>query len=202
MNRKVKSPDGTKRKLLDAGLRIFGTISFGSAKLEDVAAEAGLTRGAISWHFKTKQALLREILIDFSVEKFNAVLGIYNCGESPLMILEMLIDYHMKHMDEFHLLISALSCSSLERPEGLEDVFSFMDEKFNEYFTAHAELIIKGINEGVFRGDLDPDFHSRSFYTFLWGAFLNRYRLFSHYDTEAMRVNCRDEIMLSYVKPE
>ncbi|GEM_PF-6931127 len=202
MNRRAKSPDGTKRRLLDAGLRVFGTISFGSAKLDDVAAEAGLTRGAISWHFKNKQSLFREILLDFATEKFNAVLGIYNSGESPMRILEMIIDYHMNHMDEFHLLISALSPTSLKKPEGLEDVLKILHEKFDEYFSSHAELIIRGINDGVFRGDLDPDFHSRSFYTYLWGVYLNRYRLFSPYDAEAMRVNCRDEIMLSYVKSE
>lgn len=202
MNRRAKSPDETRRKLLDAGLRVFGRISFGFAKLEDVAAEAGMTRGAISWHFKNKQSLFRDMLLDFSTEKFNAVLGIYNCGEPPMRILEMLVDYHVKHLDEFYLLVSALSSTSLEKPEGLEDVFIFMDEKFNEYFIAHAELIIKGINEGVFRGDLDPGFHSRAFYTYLWGVYLNRQRFFSSYDAEAMRVNCRDEIMLSYVKPE
>jgi len=202
MNRRAKSPDETRRKLLDAGLRVFGTISFGSAKLHDVAVEAGVTRGAISWHFKNKQSLFREMLLDFSTEKFNAVLGIYNSGETPMRILEMLIDYHLKHLDEFYLLVSALSCSSLERPEGLEDVFSYMDEKFSEFFASHSELIINGINDGVFRGDLDPDFHSRSFYTYLWGVYLNRYRLFSSYDTETMRANCRDEIMLSYVNTE
>ncbi len=202
MNRRVKSPDETRRKLLDAGLRVFGTISFGSAKLENIAVEAGMTRGAISWHFKNKKALFREMLKDFSTEKFNAVLGIYNCGEPPMKILEMLIEYHMKRFDEFYLLVSALSSTSLEKPEGLEDVFSFMDEKFNEYFIAHAELIIRGINEGVFRGDLEPDFHARSFYAYLWGVYLNRIRFFSSYDAEAMRMNCRDEIMLSYIKPE
>jgi len=202
MNRRAKSPDDTRRKLLNAGLRVFGTMSFGSAKLENIAAEAGMTRGAISWHFKNKQALYVEMLKDFSSEKFNAVLGIYNCGESPVQILEMLIEYHMSRLDEFHLLVSAMSSTSLEKPEELADVFSYMDEKFNEYFIAHAELIIRGIKEGVFRGDLDPDFHSRSFYTYLWGVYLNRYRFFGSYDKESMKANCRDEIMLCYVNPE
>lgn len=61
MNRGAKSPDETKRRLLAAGLKVFGTTSFGTAKLEDISSEAGLTRGAISWHFKNKLALYREV---------------------------------------------------------------------------------------------------------------------------------------------
>lgn len=53
-------PD-TRVVMLEAALRVFARAGVSSATLEDIAAEAGVSRGALSWHFHSKEDLLRAI---------------------------------------------------------------------------------------------------------------------------------------------
>lgn len=58
MARKTKEEaQETRHRILEAATRIFHEKGVGSSSLEDVAAAAGMTRGAIYWHFKNKHDL-------------------------------------------------------------------------------------------------------------------------------------------------
>ncbi|HMF77256.1 MAG TPA: helix-turn-helix domain-containing protein [Bryobacteraceae bacterium] len=52
----------THRKLLAAGLRIFARDGFEASRIEDIAAEAGHTRGAFYANFDTKEDLFFALL--------------------------------------------------------------------------------------------------------------------------------------------
>lgn len=54
-------PD-TRTRLLRAAARLAATKGFQSTSLDEVAAEAGLTKGAIYWHFASKHELLLELM--------------------------------------------------------------------------------------------------------------------------------------------
>jgi len=54
----------TKGKILDAGAKIFSKYGYSASRLEDIAHEAGVTRGAIYWHFKNKAEILRILIIE------------------------------------------------------------------------------------------------------------------------------------------
>ncbi len=47
----------TRQALLRAALAVFSRQGYAATRLEDVAHEAGVTRGAIYWHFKSKADL-------------------------------------------------------------------------------------------------------------------------------------------------
>lgn len=47
---------------LEAALRVFARAGISAATLEDIAAEAGVTRGTLLWHFHSKEDLLTAIL--------------------------------------------------------------------------------------------------------------------------------------------
>lgn len=52
----------TRQRILDAAVEVFVRDGIASATLEQVARQAGVSRGAIYWHFKGKQDLLQSIL--------------------------------------------------------------------------------------------------------------------------------------------
>ncbi len=64
----------TKDRVLDAALSAFGTKGYDSTSLDDVAAEVGVTKQAILYHFPTKEELLRAS-IDVAVDELGAALG-------------------------------------------------------------------------------------------------------------------------------
>lgn len=52
----------TRERLLDAAGRVFGEKGVSHASLHDIANSAGVTRGAIYWHFKNKADLVDALL--------------------------------------------------------------------------------------------------------------------------------------------
>ena len=62
MARKTKEDaDATRRAIQQAALNLFSSRGVAETTLSDVAKTAGVTRGAIYWHFENKEALLRSL---------------------------------------------------------------------------------------------------------------------------------------------
>lgn len=63
MVRKTKAEAETTRvELLDAAERLFVTQGVSHTSLQDIAAAAGVTRGAVYWHFKDKSDLFNAMV--------------------------------------------------------------------------------------------------------------------------------------------
>jgi TetR/AcrR family transcriptional regulator len=56
----------TEQAILEAALRIFARSGLSAATLEDIATEAGVTRGTLCWHFHSKDDLLAAIVKHYS----------------------------------------------------------------------------------------------------------------------------------------
>lgn len=52
----------TRVRLMEAGTRMFAKYGYAHSTLEDIAKGAGLSRGAVYWHFKGKGELLLSIM--------------------------------------------------------------------------------------------------------------------------------------------
>lgn len=68
-------PHESKRKLLDATLKVVRTKGYSATRIEDVCAEAGLTKGSFFHHFKSKEDLAlaaAEYWRAISIETFAA----------------------------------------------------------------------------------------------------------------------------------
>ncbi len=55
----------TRKAIIDAAVRVFAVRGISTASLTDIAVEAGVTRGAIYWHFANKGDLLNSLLDQF-----------------------------------------------------------------------------------------------------------------------------------------
>ena len=56
-NRAMITQHESKTRLLDATLKVVRVKGYGAARIEDVCAEAGLTKGSFFHHFKSKEDL-------------------------------------------------------------------------------------------------------------------------------------------------
>jgi AcrR family transcriptional regulator len=69
VNKHQQKSEATRRRLLDAALRIFARDGFEAARLEDIAKESGHTRGAFYANFDTKEDLFLALLEQQSNER-------------------------------------------------------------------------------------------------------------------------------------
>lgn len=67
MRRTKAESEQTRRRIMTAGLRVFHARGIARTTLEQIAKAAGVTRGAVYWHFSGKEALLRAIREDVSL---------------------------------------------------------------------------------------------------------------------------------------
>ncbi|HXP82636.1 MAG TPA: TetR family transcriptional regulator, partial [Verrucomicrobiae bacterium] len=88
--RQAERTRATRRKLLDAAKRIFAQDGFEAARLEDIAAGAGYTRGAFYAHFKSKEDIffaLFEEWVRERIESFTSAVRRHSDPAKKLMAL-------------------------------------------------------------------------------------------------------------------
>jgi AcrR family transcriptional regulator len=61
---RADSTANTRKRLLDAARGVFTTTGYQGATLDDIAARAGFTKGAVYWHFPNKQAIFMALVAD------------------------------------------------------------------------------------------------------------------------------------------
>ena len=61
------------RSVLDAALSLFVTRGYDATRMDDIAAQAGLTKGAVYFYFKDKLALATELLKRSEAELFDPI---------------------------------------------------------------------------------------------------------------------------------
>ncbi len=75
VNKHQQKSEATRRKLLDAALRIFARDGFEAARLEEIAKESGHTRGAFYANFDTKEDLFFALLEQQASERLDKLLS-------------------------------------------------------------------------------------------------------------------------------
>src|SRR6266852_2710169 len=71
-SRQAERTEATRRKLLAAAERIFAKDGFGAARLEDIAAGAGYTRGAFYANFKSKEDIFFALFEEWVRERIES----------------------------------------------------------------------------------------------------------------------------------
>ena len=71
--RQAERTRATRRKLLDAAKRIFAQDGFEAARLEDIAAGAGYTRGAFYANFKSKEDIFFALFEEWVRERIETL---------------------------------------------------------------------------------------------------------------------------------
>lgn len=84
--RRRVSSDERRQLILQAAAGQFGRLGFAAARLEDIAADAGVTKPIVYRHFDSKEALYLALL-----ERHETDLPTFVAGEGPLPMDEQLV---------------------------------------------------------------------------------------------------------------
>jgi TetR/AcrR family acrAB operon transcriptional repressor len=148
----------TKQKIIDAALDIFKRRGYVATRLEDIADETGMTRGAIYWHFKTKMELF-ETLLGSVEKKFDSLLAEFRTTEGSALDklrLSIVKAIRTSESDERLRDIWFAVGSQISQPEEMEKLFQKGPELARKYIDYITGLIEEGINEGSIFENTDP----------------------------------------------
>jgi len=160
MNRPPKAQD----KILLAARRIVESKGAGHLTFEELSAESGVTRGGITYHFKTKESLLKGLIeADMADWDASAAAIETNCPCPRTADLIGQIRCNLDNKDEGHKrFVTGMISAAMVDPTLLDPIRAHQKKKFAEWTWDEPELkryLLLLATEGLFWQDffnLDP----------------------------------------------
>lgn len=145
-----------RQKILDEAAEMFRTYGIRAVTMDMLASRMSISKRTIYEVFRDKEELLRGVLKCMS-EKQIAVLQKY-FGESE-NVIEAIFKMMDKMFEHFRNMSPAFRLDMRRIKKELGDYPDMMKEV--PYFSNNAEILHRGIGEGVFREDIDVEMTSR-----------------------------------------
>jgi AcrR family transcriptional regulator len=139
----------TNARILDAALEVFSELGFENTQLDQVAARAGCSRGAIYAQYASKEevflALMRHRISTKFVAMFNMV------KEEPVLAKRLPIMRHWvinQACDQsWGTLTLEIKLYAVRRPESMERLLRLYDDLFSDFAKELPELLFgKGLS--------------------------------------------------------
>lgn len=172
MARKTKEEaEKTRQAIIESAFHVFRTKGYSKTTLQDIAVEAGVTRGAVYWHFKNKPDIFGKLMAHAfkPVEAFFE--GILESTTSPAEILIKFMDAWLSRATTkshfraaFEIIFLMTEWSEELMPYKME--YRSMELKFIKNI---EEIFTKGIEEKHFKSDLDPHTAAVYYYSNIFG---------------------------------
>lgn len=119
----------TRAALVEAGERLFGAAGYNATSVEELAAAAGVTTGALYHHFPTKQALFETVFEELHLRLLSAAaaagVGASDAVEQLTRGLEASLDALLDPVVQRILVIDAPAVLGLDRYIELDERYAF-----------------------------------------------------------------------------
>jgi AcrR family transcriptional regulator len=150
MVRQARS-EATRKKIITSAVELFNEIGYPAAGLGDIIARAEMTKGALYYHFNSKESLATAI-----IEEGNArLLTVFrNVATSSAPALESIIHGVFVVADSLSTDEIARSGTQLMRAFG--EFNEAAARAYDGWVTQMMECTRRAIDEGDLREDLDP----------------------------------------------
>jgi TetR/AcrR family transcriptional regulator, acrAB operon repressor len=161
----------TRQSLLRAALAVFSRQGYSATRLEDIAAEAKVTRGAIYHHFGSKPELYTEMVMEFSKPLMQIVQDAIEAEGTMRDALRHIFIHTCAAIEDDPGVraIQEISVTKTELSLELVDSMTVRQSTVESQFTFLIEGFTQGISQGEFRAGLDPDDMALAYFAYLNG---------------------------------
>ncbi|MFP4456633.1 MAG: TetR family transcriptional regulator [Clostridia bacterium] len=157
MRRTKEDAEITRKRILDAALNIFSSKGYARATLNDIAKAAGVTRGAIYWHFEGKSEIYSVLVEERLSGATQVIRNIFVENISPEDKIRKFLVTSMKYVekDADYRAIMQLTLFKTEVIDEVEEMMEIKKEGTKKTISEIARIIEEGIAQGKFREDLN-----------------------------------------------
>jgi TetR/AcrR family acrAB operon transcriptional repressor len=152
----------SRRRLLDAAVRLFAERGYRETSLQDIGEAAGISRGSVGWHFGSKAGLL-EALVSRTIEQTLAILdAVPNDDVTPLG--DWLAFYRdLIEKDATARLFPMLLFESIGPRSDIRDAYVAFHRRIRAWIAQRFAIAQE-------RGEIGPDVDVDAAATTLWAA--------------------------------
>jgi TetR/AcrR family transcriptional regulator, acrAB operon repressor len=161
----------TRVSILDAAFEVFTRKGFVRTTLNDIASTAGVTRGAIYWHFKDKFELFKTLWEEIEAE---AAVRPKDLPVIEVQSLEHIKDRALLYLSHFennsrYAVFYEMLLYKTEHTRDLEPVLTQEREKHREIRSQLMDIFTNLKERGLVRSDLDPAHAALALVAFIVG---------------------------------
>src|SRR5260370_9381863 len=141
-----------KNQILEAAIAVFARLGFQQARMDDIARQAGLSKGALYLYYTSKDAIITALLKYFFTQEFKR-LQVFVESDQQASVQDQLMALTRQ-------LVSAMKWMAKLMPIAFEfyaiagrakKVRQFLKEYYQQYCRELARLIQRGIERDEFR---------------------------------------------------
>jgi AcrR family transcriptional regulator len=193
---KPSPPKDTAHRILIEAMRIFLGKGYHGTSIDDITRAAGVTKGALYWHFKSKEDLLRKIIEEFEKKFLDGLIqSVKEVQGTTVDKIEKYFRYNAAfsfYNRELCVSFTTLAAELVGAHHGTEPEFRRIYKKYQKFL---SRLILQGKKEKVFKKEMDPDLAALIIIAFHDGILIRWFMNRNEMDGEAY-VNTFKKIML------
>jgi len=180
----------TRRTILEAAIRLFSVKGYRSTSVADIAAEAGVAKSAVFWHFDSKDGLLKmvvdELISTNITEMIKAAVNEEIKDEADM--LDKVLEYFKNKLNDYPELNRAYYLLMVETAHENDEAHKPFVQSLDAYQKFLNISIENGRKKGIFRNDFSTQDLSLLFEMLTMGAYCFWYRQPSVDTTELYRI--------------
>jgi AcrR family transcriptional regulator len=140
-----------RRQILDAAEVVFAKRGIDKARMDDVVEEAGLSKGALYWYFKSKDALIRALLDRVFISEMQEAEELMETDMPASEKLKIFVNHAVREYKRFDKLMPlayefvALAARS-----------KAVRQSIVGYFRRYTSLLSNAIQQGIDQGEFKP----------------------------------------------
>lgn len=155
MNPQIDLKQERRKQILDAAEKVFTKRGLDKARMDDIVHESGLSKGALYWYFKSKDAIIRALLDRVFINEMRDAEELIHAQGSSSERLRTFVANAVQEYKHFEKMLPlayefvALAARSKAISEAIVGYFK-------RYTAILAEIIQQGIDSGEFQ-PCDPE---------------------------------------------
>jgi TetR/AcrR family acrAB operon transcriptional repressor len=154
MRKTKEDTEITKLRILMAAEAEFCQRGFAAANMDNIAKAAGLTKGAIFWHYESKIGLFY-VIIKRAIERIKTIFHETFSASEPVPIMEKSrqVFKRIKKDNAFNVL---LALSDTDRAQDIpKDVLLEFNKDIGEILKEAGDILSEAKKKGELRADID-----------------------------------------------
>ena len=137
----------TRSRILTVARALFVVRGYESTGVAEIARQAGITPGALYWHFKSKEEILATVLEE-GLAEFDASISTSLTGDSPSVRLYQLVRAHVLfQLSGFG--ANDVLATNFVIAQLAERLSASAKQRVNRHLRAHLNLVEEIIQEGL-----------------------------------------------------
>jgi len=170
---KPSSP--ARKELMGIAIDCFARYGYQGTSIDRIANAAGVTKGAIYYHFRDKEELLFEAVKDRTIAYEERIVGSVSPVNDPVATLGEIarVSVHIATRNNLRRFILTLMVEALDTNPRLSETFRGIMRRFRSYL---AGIVRLGQEQGVFRRDVEASRAAQLFAGGVIGAELQHYQ--------------------------